>query len=64
MANELVGANPGCGPCSTAGQIAAGFIGALGDRVMLHRDKAIWTKLFVRIADVFHMNPHCNAAEI
>jgi hypothetical protein len=40
-----------------------GFIDAFGDRVMLHRDKAIWPKLFVQIADVFHINLHCNAAE-
>jgi hypothetical protein len=61
--SEMVRSQSGCGPCSTAGWIAAGFIGAFGDRVMLHRDKAIWPKLFVQIADVFHMNLHCNAAE-
>jgi hypothetical protein len=40
-----------------------GFIGAFDDRVMLHRDKAIWPKLFAQIADVFLNKLSCNAAE-
>jgi hypothetical protein len=40
-----------------------GFIGGFGDRVMLHRDKAIWPKLFMQIADVFSIKLSCNAAE-
>jgi hypothetical protein len=45
------------------GLIAAGFIGAFDDRVMLHRDKAIRTSLFAQIADVFLIKLSCNAAE-
>jgi hypothetical protein len=58
----MVWSQSGCGPCST-GWIAAGVIGGFGDRVMLHRDKAIWPKLFMQIADVFSIKLSCNAAE-
>jgi hypothetical protein len=45
------------------GLIAVGVIDGFGDRVMLHRDKAIWPKLFAQIADVFLIKLSCNAAE-